>query len=268
MSKNRKNTNNRRPKKRRIRKMRLLIVILLLGLFIFGIFKGSMLAGQTIKNMQEKNKNQSQETESTTKIEQFDLEEEVNKDLGKKYTILVDPGHGGKDKGTMNNSKTIYEKDLNLQIAKRVANKLCKQNDVQVIISRIDDKYVSLSDRVKLAKENNVDVLVSIHLNAEGGGDSASGIETYYRKGAIDDSKELAETVQKTIKTYVDARDRGIKEDIYQVLRDSDMPAILIECGFLTNPDETKQLMDAKYQDTLADGIAQGVLTFLDNKSK
>lgn len=244
--------------------MRLLIVILFLVLFIFAIIKGSMWASQTIKGIQEKQI--TQDTEPPKQVEQFDLEEEVNKDLGKKYTVLIDPGHGGKDKGTMNNSKTIYEKDLTLQISKRVANKLSKQNDVQVMISRIDDQFVSLSDRVKLAKDNNVDLLVSIHLNAEGGGNSATGVETYYRRGATDDSKELAETVQKTIRTYIDVRDRGVKEDIYQVLRDSDMPAILIECGFLTNVEETKKLMDSNYQNDLSDGIAQGILTFLDSR--
>ncbi|MGL6106282.1 N-acetylmuramoyl-L-alanine amidase family protein [Romboutsia sp.] len=262
MSKN----NNKKTKKKRIRKGRLLIVILLIGAFIFAIAKGGIWAEKTIKNIQDK-KNK-QEVEKTVKMEQFDLEEEVNKDLGKKYTVLVDPGHGGNDKGTMNKSKTILEKEITLQIGKRVANKLSHQKDVQVIISRTDDKYISPGDRARLANEQGVDVLVSIHLNAEGGGNSASGVETYYRRGAIDESKKFAESVQKTIKSYIDTRDRGIKEDIYQVLRDSDMPAILIECGFLTNPGEIKNLQNAEYQDTLAEGITQGVLTFLDEKSK
>lgn len=265
MSKKSNNTNKKRPKKRRIRKDRLLILIVLLGLIVFVTAKGVMWAGQAFKDMQNKDK---EEVKEPPKIEYFALEDEVNKDLGKKYTILVDPGHGGNDKGTMNKSKTVFEKDLTLQIAKRVANKLSQQNDVQVIISRTDDKYISLEDRAILANEQKVDALISIHLNAEGGGNSASGVETYYRKGAIDDSKELASTVQKTINSYVDIRDRGIKEDIYQVLRDSNMPAILVECGFLTNPEETKHLIDAKYQDTLADGITQGILTYLDEKSK
>lgn len=266
MSKNQ-NTNNKKPikRKRRVKKRRLLILIILLGLIIFAIGKGAMWAGQTVKDMQNKDK---EEITTPPKIEHFDLEDEVNKDLGKKYTILIDPGHGGNDKGTMNKSKTVYEKDLAFQIGKRVANKLSKQNDVQVIISRTDDKYVSLEDRALMANEQGVDALVSIHLNAEGGGSTAHGVETYYRRGAVDDSKEFAKTVQKSIKSYVDLRDRGIKEDIYQVLRDSEMPAILIECGFLTNPEETKKLLDTKYQDTLAEGIAQGVLTYLDEKSK
>ena len=146
-----------------------------------------------------------------------------------------------------------------------VASKLSKQNDIQVTLSRTDDKYIALGDRATKANNENVDLLVSIHLNAEYGGTSAYGLETYYKKGATDGSDKLADAVQKSIISYIDVRDRGIREDNFQVLRESSMPAILIECGFLTNAEESKKLIEPQYQENLTEGIAQGILSYLDN---
>ena len=250
-------------KKKRIKKTRLLIVIIFMVLFVSVISKAVVGVAQVIKNI---DKNNPINIEDTINQKHFDLEEEVNKDLGKKYTVLIDPGHGGNDKGAQSKDKKIFEKDVTLLLSKIVANKLSKQNDVQVVISRTDDKYLSLSDRAQMANRENVDLLVSIHLNAEGGGNTAHGLETYYRKGANDGSEKLANSVQKSIKSYVEIRDRGVREDTFQVLKEASMPAILVECGFLTNPKEVKQLLNEKYQENLAEGIVQGILSFLDSK--
>lgn len=258
-------SNGRRKKKKRIRKSRLLMVVLIIGLFSFAMVKGVSVVGKLIKNT---TKNSSTEIEDTVNLKQFDLEEEVNKDLGKKYTVLIDPGHGGNDKGAQSKETKILEKDVTLVLAKMVANKLSKHNDVQVTISRTDDKYLSLTDRAQMANTENVDLLVSIHLNAESGGNTAYGVETYYRKDATDGSKKLAETVQKSIKSYIDIRDRGVREDNFQVLRETNMPAILVECGFLTNPTEAKKLINEEYQESLTEGIVQGILNYLDTSEK
>lgn len=255
----------KRKKKKKIRIGRLLLVVLVVALLIFGAAKSVIWIGKSLKNIEKK---QEPPIENLTEQKHYDLNEEVNQDLGKKFTVLIDPGHGGNDKGTQSKDGKILEKDVSLVLAKRVANKLSKQDDVQVIISRTDDKYMSLADRALLANNQNVDLLVSVHLNAEGGGDTASGVETYYKKGATDGSAELAESVQKSIKSYVDARDRGTREDMFQVLRDSNMPAILIECGFLTNSKEAKNLLTEEYQEVLTEGIAQGILSYLDKKEK
>ena len=119
-----------------------------------------------------------------------------------------------------------------------MAQKLTKQKDVQVIISRNEDKYVSLADRAKLANEQGVDALVSIHLNGQTGGTDAFGLETYYTKEKNDGSYELAKQIQETITSYIDVRDRGVKPERFQVLLQSKMPAVLIECGFLSNDEE------------------------------
>ena len=249
-------------KKKRINKKKLLIVILVAAFFVFCIFKAS----QGVVGLIKSNKKTSLKTEQKVKSEQFDLgDEEENKN--KKFTVLIDPGHGGNDKGAQSKTNPkLYEKDLNLEIAKKVANNLSKQKDVQVLVTRTEDKFVSLDERVNLAKENSVDALISIHLNAQEGVTTATGIETWYRTGSTDGSKKLAENVQDTTLSYVKEKDRGILENNFKVLRNSDMPAVLVECGFLTNPADEKKLLSSKHQDQLAEGIVQGILTFLDNK--
>ncbi|WP_052356469.1 N-acetylmuramoyl-L-alanine amidase [Faecalimicrobium dakarense] len=267
----RKNSNNNRrkkvkPKKRKLNRKKIMLLICFLGLFIFGITKLKPEVSQAIKNKDDK----PTATQENIKVEekQFELSDEKKESLEKKYTILVDPGHGGHDKGTQDGTRKIYEKDVALEIGKKVAAKLSKQSDVQVIISRTEDKFISLDDRVKMANVQNVDALVSIHLNAEGGGSSANGVETYYRTGANDGSDKLANRIQETIASYIAIKDRGTREDIYKVIKDARMPAVLVECGFLTNPKESKKLLSEKYQNQLADGISQGVLSFLDEQSK
>jgi N-acetylmuramoyl-L-alanine amidase len=254
---------SKEKKKKRINKKKLLIVILVAAFFVFCIFKAS----QGVVGLIKSNNKISLKTEQKVKSdEQFDLgDEEENKN--KKFTVLIDPGHGGNDKGSQSKTNPkLYEKDLNLEIAKKVANNLSKQKDVQVLVTRTDDKYVSLDERVNLAKKNSVDALISIHLNAQEGVTTATGIETWYRTGATDGSKKLAENVQDTTLSYVKEKDRGILENNFEVLRNTDMPAILVECGFLTNPADEKKLLSSKHQDQLAEGIVQGILTFLDNK--
>lgn len=261
----RRNRSRINKRKKRVRKSRLLVLLIIIGILVLATFKGVSGLVNLVKNI---SKDNSVKTEEVVSSKQFNLEEEVNKGLEKKYTVLIDPGHGGNDKGTQSTDGKIYEKDLTLVLAKMVANKLSKQNDIQVILSRTDDKYMSLSDRSNLANTENVDLLVSIHLNAETGGTSAYGLETYYRKGATDGSDKLADIVQKSIKSYIDVRDRGIRENNFQILRETSMPAILIECGFLTNLEEAKKLTNSEYQENLTEGIAQGILSFLDTNKR
>lgn len=258
----------KKKRKKRIRKRRLILVILAIVLFIvafFNLTKSVTWVAQSLKNIDKKDE---LPIENLNEQKQYNLNEEVNQKLGKKYTVLIDPGHGGNDKGTQSQDGKILEKDVSLILAKRVANKLSKQDDVQVLISRTDDKYMSLEDRAVLANTEKVDLLVSIHLNAEGGGNSATGVETYYKRGATDGSDKLADSVQKSINSYIDVRDRGTREDMFQVLRDSHMPSILIECGFLTNSKEAKNLLTEEYQEGLTEGIAQGILSYLDSMEK
>ena len=266
MSSRRNHRRSRQNKKRKINKMKLALLFIVVMLFVAGSFKltqGAILAIQNISNNKQK-----ASVEVSSKNEYETLQTEVDRNINKKYTILIDPGHGGNDKGTIANDKETFEKDITLKIGALVAQKLTKQKDVQAIISRNEDKYVSLADRANLANEQDVDVLVSIHLNGQTGGSDAIGLETYYTKEKDDGSHELAKQIQETVTSYVDVRDRGVKTERFQVLLQSKMPAVLVECGFLTNDEEAKKLKDEAYQETLAEGIAQGILTYLDKNLK
>lgn len=117
-----------------------------------------------------------------------------------------------------------------------------------------------------MANSQNADVLVSIHLNAQQGDNSAVGVESYYSPKSQNDSNVLAKKIQDTIVSYIDVRDRGVKQGNLEVLNRASMPAALIECGFLTNKEEEKKLLSDIYQNQLAEGIAQGILSYLDNK--
>lgn len=257
-------------KRRKLNPIKIIILILVLGGFLFGVGKVS----QSLYNiLSDKDKNTSETQDKKDTDKQFDLSDE-NKKINSKYTVLIDPGHGGKDIGTesSNNVKdgknNTYEKDIALKIAKKVASKLSKHNDIQVMITRTDDTFVSLTDRMNLANSQNVDISVSIHLNAEAGGNSATGVETYYRRNANDGSKELAQMVQSSIISYVDTRDRGIREENYDMVKGVTMPAVLVETGFLTSPKEEDKLKSDKYQEQMSEGIVQGVLAYLDSTSK
>lgn len=251
-------------KKKRINKKRvallIAILILIIGIFIFSIvniFK--FFSSKTEKTQVSK------VSSSSENIEQFNLQDEKKDSIGKTYKVFIDPGHGGKDSGSiMTEDKNVLEKDINLQIAKKVASILLKQNDIQVILSRTDDTFIDLTERANMANKQGADVFVSIHLNSFPNVKEASGIETYYTEDDSYHSEQLATAIQETMVSYVDARDRGIKTDEFKVLKESKMPSVLVEAGFLSHPEEAKKLQNEEYQSELAQGIAQGILTYLD----
>ena len=275
---NRRNTvvtvKKKKVNNRRINKKKFILLICMIGIFALGMNKVTLGVSQVVKNIDDVKNKKIEEQKKLEKEKQFNLELEQD-GLDKKYTILIDPGHGGKDPGNLgtpiiegNTKEKIYEKDLNLQIGKKVASILSRQNDVQVILTRTEDKFISLEDRVIMAnnQEQKIDAFISIHMNAESGGNTANGIETYYRAEDTPEGKslKLASSVQQTIGSYIKMKDRGVRQEILQVLRDSKVPAILVECGFITNDKEEQKLLDEQYQNQLSEGIAQGVLTFLD----
>ena len=252
---------------------RVAIAVALLIVIGFGGFKGI----QMIKNKSSKapitatNKveedNSSVSKDNSTSKGQYDLEDEKNQE-SKKYNIVVDAGHGGNDKGSIDSHEAVYEKDIALQIAKKVASRLGRESDVNVIMTRSEDKYVSLEERAEIAKRANADALISIHLNAQKKFGDANGLETWYRGGATDGSKELASAVQKTTASYVEITSRGILRNNFEILRETTMPAVLVECGFITNVSDMEKLKNPNYQDMLAEGIMQGTLSFLDEKNQ
>lgn len=178
------------------------------------------------------------------------------------FLVVLDPGHGGNDPGAVTGK--ALEKDITLSIALLVQKQLAEQEGVTVVMTREEDVYPSLTDRTDLANQEKADLYVSIHANALENNDSYAGIYTFYHPDKPSD-KAVAKTIQSAIITATGGIDRGVCSENYAVLRETDMPAVLIETGFMTCPEELDMLLNADYQKLLAQGIAQGILTCLAN---
>lgn len=184
-------------------------------------------------------------------------------EVGKRKRVLIDPGHGGSDQGTYNPRNGTIEKGITIEIANKVAYELSKDKNLQVIQTRTMDKSVSLSERNEIGINNNVDLFISIHCNASNDGSStAQGIETFYWN-KDNGSYDLAKSVHDNLLYNSGAKDRGVKKGNYKVLRDSNVPSILIETGFLTNDNEENKLLDSQYQEILAKSIANGIREYI-----
>lgn len=267
MARKSKKGKHRKKKKARIDKRKLIIVITCLLIVLSVLFKtvqavssGVSVAKQNISSLITTVFGEGEDTSKVNKDKQFDLEEDINKK--KKYIVYIDVGRGGSDVG-YETKDGVLEKDINLEISKLVSSRLSSQGDVSVIVSRNTDILLSNKERVEDANKQNADVFVSIRMT--GNEDpTAEGVQTFYRVGANDASDELATLVQKSVVAYVDLKDREVTPFTFDILKDNNMPAILLQCGFLSNPNEEKKLTNPKFQNDLAEGISQGILSFLD----
>lgn len=172
--------------------------------------------------------------------------------------IAIDPGHGGDDEGCSRGD--VYEKEINLEIAGYLSTRL-QELGFDVVMTREDNRSaLSLEERVRIAEDSGADIYVSIHQNAcEQQESSVQGIETWYCK-RTEGSERLARLVHKGALEKTGAKERQICEssDLY-VLRETSIPACLIETGFLSDFGERKLLCDPIYQDKIAAGIAWGI---------
>lgn len=176
------------------------------------------------------------------------------------FVAYIDAGHGGYDPGAVANG--LNEKDLTLSIALKVKAKL-EAKGIKVVMSRDTDKFLSLQDIANKANASSPDMFISIHINSAGA-TSASGIETYYYKGM---DKPLASDIQNKLIEYTGANNRGVKWEEFFVVKNTNMPASLVECGFITNVNEANKLKSASYQDTLARAIVDGASSYLFEKN-
>ncbi|HVO93755.1 MAG TPA: N-acetylmuramoyl-L-alanine amidase [Terriglobales bacterium] len=211
--------------------------------------------------------------------------------------IVLDPGHGGKDPGAIG-SGGIAEKDVVLSVAKKLAAKLRKEMNVQVVLTRNDDRFVPLEDRTALANAEDADLFISLHMNASPNSD-ARGIETYYldntsdeaairlaarengtsRKNISDlqfilsdmtqnmkleDSITLAHRLQGSAvegmgKVMGEIKDLGVKKALFYVLVGARMPSVLVEMLFVTNRQEGRAMSQGRYQDAMVDALFSGI---------
>jgi len=226
-----------------------------------------------------------------------------------RYTVILDPGHGGKDVGAISGARR--EKDAVLQIAKRIRKHL-QVKGLRVLMTRSADKFIPLRNRTRYANRQHGDVFVSIHANATGKKQKQyrHGIETFFLQTTRSDrakrvaarensvvlkrsdrmsknvilnavmtgpkivlSNKLAIDVQRHIlgnlrKQYKNVLDGGVRPAPFWVLVGAEMPAVLIETGYISNPMERKRLFSPRYQERLAKGVAEGIVGYLRNREK
>lgn len=179
--------------------------------------------------------------------------------------LCLDPGHGGQDPGAVANG--LYEKNITLDIVGKVASKLSKY-DVTIYLTRTDDTYYSVSQRAVIANNNKADYFLSIHVNAGGG----TGFESFvYNGGVSSATTNLRATLHKAIMESIAAfgiKDRGMKAANLGVLRESNMPACLIECLFIDTLNDAQLLKQDMFLDQLADGIVKGLVVGMGLKLK
>ncbi|GIN70323.1 N-acetylmuramoyl-L-alanine amidase [Bacillus sp. J14TS2] len=169
------------------------------------------------------------------------------------YHFVIDPGHGGKDPGAIGSE--VYEKTLTLSTAKKLERQL-NNKGATVTLTRADDTYISLEKRTEISNSNNTDAFISLHYNSSND-QAVHGIETFY--SGDDDNRQLANAVHSSVVNHVNLNDRGAKQADFQVLKENQQQAILIELGFISNPDEQKLIQTDRYQEEAVKGITIGL---------
>jgi N-acetylmuramoyl-L-alanine amidase len=216
--------------------------------------------------------------------------------------IVIDPGHGGRDYGAPGYLRGVHEKNVVLKLARRLAKKIRKELGCEVIMTRNSDRNLTLEERTAIANTKNADLFISIHTNAARD-KRAYGIETFFlnlatdndailvaarenatstknisdletilsdlmQNAKINESSRLAVHVQKSMhrhlkKNYSRIRNKGVKQAPFYVLLGAQMPAILIETSFISNPRECKRLNNTGYQDQMSEAIVKGIKEYI-----
>ncbi|MCI8651037.1 MAG: AMIN domain-containing protein [Oscillospiraceae bacterium] len=175
------------------------------------------------------------------------------------YTVVLDAGHGGSASGAV--YEEIMEKDITLPITLRAAE-LLREKGYNVVLTRSTDVYMDLYDRCEIANSVEADAFVSIHANASSSNLSFQGTFTYSYPDSTRGEK-LADCIQKAVVSRTGSIDRGLLTNDYVVLRETTMPAALLETGFMSCHEELMQLIRPDYQEKLAQGVAAGVESYL-----
>jgi N-acetylmuramoyl-L-alanine amidase len=217
--------------------------------------------------------------------------------------VVIDPGHGGKDYGAPGYLKGVHEKQVALQIARKLAKKIKAELGLEVILTRNRDRFLTLEERTAFANTKSADLFISIHTNASRDR-RAYGIETYFlnlatdeeairvaamenatstknisdlqkilydlmQNAKINESSRLAAYVQSSTirhlknKRYSRVKSKGVKQAPFYVLLGAQMPSILIETAFISNARECRRLVNPKFQERLAEGIVEGIRNYI-----
>jgi len=179
-------------------------------------------------------------------------------------TFVIDLGHGGSDPGAVANG--LKEKDLTMKIGKMIGDMLKEYEDVKVIYTRTDDRYLSLSERAAIANQAKADFFLSVHINAGGG----TGFESYVYNGNVSQAAIAYQNVihQEIMKAVGNVKDRGKKRANFAVLRETKMPAILTENLFIDNASDATKLKSEQFLLQIAHGHVEGVVKAFGLKKK
>lgn len=237
----------------------------------------------------------------------FERSDEVvfyNKVTKSVQVIVLDPGHGGIDPGAVG-KKGLYEKDVNLDIAKMLKKIIEDSLKIMVLLTRNKDQYLSLKGRTNFANRNNADIFISIHCNASPKSSKACGFETYFLSEArtneeravaamenaslmfdeeikvsgdinfilydlaqgvfLEESNNLAEAIQSSAERLLNIPARGVSQAGFYVLRGAFMPSVLVEAAFISNPEEEKLLRKKEFKEKIAYAIFAGMKNFIKN---
>lgn len=171
--------------------------------------------------------------------------------------IMIDPGHGGEDPGTLSTDSKFQEKDYTLPVALKIKETL-EALGAEVILTRDSDKFLDLQERAQLSNQTEVDFFISIHFDASYD-PTWEGHTTYFYHP---DDQQLAYSVHQALKT-LPLEDTGVMFGNYQVIRDNHQPSLLLELGYMTHPQDLKKITDPKYHQQIADALADGLVNYL-----
>ena len=198
-----------------------------------------------------------------------------------KHSVTIDPAHGGADMGVKISDKE-YEKDITLAVSLLIKKELDKSGNVLAQLTRTSDRDVSLSERKEIIKKMQSEILVSIHVNA-GFSKNSTGFEIYFPgfKGAsaeqsdskeilkdmarnkyLNDSVKLAQLIQKNMDKVFPRKSRGLRDSHVPALEGLSIPAVVVEIGFATNPEDRKKILDANTQAAIAHALCQSIKDF------
>ncbi len=187
-----------------------------------------------------------------------------------RYIVVIDAGHGGNDPGKIVGD--VYEKDINLSITLKL-KKILEENGIEVVLTRSEDvglyaetdsnkKVADMKNRCNIINNCGADILVSIHQNSYSS-QNVKGAQVFFYEHSTEGEK-LAGIIQNSIKSSIDKSNERMHKanDSYYILLNVSAPAVIVECGFLTNPEERKKLLDDSYQEEMANAIAMGILEY------
>lgn len=177
-------------------------------------------------------------------------------------TVILDPGHGGSDGGAVAEFEgaEVIEKDIDVAVTEMV-KALLERDNIEVILTRDEDVDMDLKERTKFANGTDADLFVSLHCNTSEDS-AANGLECYYEKQG-EKGKDLAANIMEAAAGTGKIATRELRTEMMYVVRFTDMPATLVEMGFMTNDEELEKLCRASYQQILAEAIAEGILKTL-----